>query len=144
MKFKLGKQSTILMSCRFDASKTLSIGDYSVINGNCRLDTRGGITIGSCVSISDSVIILSADHDLDDRNFKSRTKEVIIHDYVWIGTRALILPGITIGKGAVIAAGSIVTKDVPPYSVVAGIPARLIKKRKEDLEYKPVYFRKFH
>lgn len=144
MKFKMGTQSTILMHCTFDAAKAFSMGDYSVINANCRLDTRGGIFIGNNVSISNNVMILTADHDMDDPSFKGRTRKVIIEDYVWVGTRALILPGVTLGIGSVVAAGSVVTKDVLPYMVVAGIPAKVIKKRNDVLNYRPVYFRKFH
>jgi acetyltransferase-like isoleucine patch superfamily enzyme len=144
MKFHIGEESTIFLGCRFDASKTLHLGDFSVINANCRLDTRGTITIGNRVSISDSVMILTADHEVDDKYFVGRTREVIIEDYAWIGTRALILPGVTIGKGAVIGAGSVVTKNVAPYAVVAGVPAKVIRRRSEDLDYKLIYFRKFH
>jgi acetyltransferase-like isoleucine patch superfamily enzyme len=143
MGFTIGTQSNIFMHCSFDCKRGFSIGDYSVINAKCRLDTRGSIIIGAKVSISQEVVILTADHDTTNSNFAGQNKTVIIEDYVWIGTRAMILPGVTIGRGAIIAAGAIVTKDVAPFSVVAGIPAKVIKMRPENLSYSTFYQRLF-
>jgi maltose O-acetyltransferase len=143
MGFKIGKGSTIFLNCKFDITKGLIIGSNSVINNNCRLDSRGKLTIGDNVSISNDVIILTADHDLNSSSFEGRNKEVIIENYVWIGTRAMILPGVLIGKGAVIAAGTIVTKNIEPYNVVAGIPAKMINIRNSDLKYESSYSRLF-
>jgi maltose O-acetyltransferase len=109
MNFKIVIGSSILMKGIFDCSGGITIGNNSVINGRCRLDNRGTITIGNFVSISADVIILTADHDVDSSNFLGRNKKVTIDDYVWIGTRSLIIPGISIGKGAVITAKSVVT-----------------------------------
>ncbi len=131
------------MDCVFDCKNGFVMGDNSVINAKCRLDNRGNIIIGNNVSISQEVIILTADHDFNSPDFASRNKPVVIEDDVWIGTRGIILPGCTIGKGAVVAAGSVVTKDVPAFSVVAGIPARIIKTRNNDLNYKLSYRRLF-
>lgn len=130
MNFKIGGGSSILMRCDFDSSGGFSIGSNSVINSGCRIDTRGKICIGDNVSVSRNVTILTADHDMDDPNLSGRTKMVKIDDYVWIGTGAMIMPGVCVGKGAVVAAGSVVTKDVKPFCVVAGVPARIIKLRK--------------
>jgi acetyltransferase-like isoleucine patch superfamily enzyme len=143
MGFKIGKDCSIHMHCAFDCAQNLVVGKNSVINSRCRLDNRGSITIGENVSISQEVIILTADHDVNAADFAGRSMEVIINDYVWIGTRATILPGITVGKGALIAAGAMVTKDVIPYAVVAGIPAKVIKMRREDLIYETKYKRLF-
>jgi len=96
------------------------------------MDTRGGIKIGNNVSISSDVVILTADHDMDNENMDGRNKGVIINDYVWIGTRATLLPGVNIGYGAVVATGAVVTKDVPPYGVAAGVPAKVIKYRNSN------------
>ena len=141
MGFSIGKDSTFLMRCVFDFKEGLSIGENSVVNARCRIDNRGGIRIGDNVSISSDVIILTADHDMDSPDFVGRNRPVIIDDYVWVGTAAMIMPGVTIGKGAVVAAGAIVTKDVAPYHVVAGIPAKFIKERKKDLRYTSSYKR---
>jgi maltose O-acetyltransferase len=143
MKFTLGKDCAILMHTKFDASKGFCIGNNSVINSNCRIDTRGGVFIGNNVSISSDVIILTADHDMDSPNFEGRTQSVTIEDYVWIGTRVTIMPGIKVMRGAVIGSGSIVTKSILPFNVVAGVPAKIIKKRTQNLEYELNYRRLF-
>lgn len=143
MGFNLSKRCAILMHCTFDCAKGLTVGEGSTINSKCRLDNRGGIQIGEKVSISQEVIVLTADHDLNSPDFEGRSREVVIEDYVWIGTRAIILPGCTLGKGAVIAAGAVVTKDVPPYAVVAGTPARVVKMRNKEMNYDPLYKRLF-
>jgi acetyltransferase-like isoleucine patch superfamily enzyme len=143
MNFNMGNDCSIHMHCSFDCAQNLVIGKNSVVNAKCRLDNRGSIVIGDNVSISQEVIILTADHDVDASDFVGRSLKVHIEDYVWIGTRAVILPGITIGKGALIAAGAVVTKDVIPYAIVAGIPARVIKMRRTDLNYETKYRRLF-
>ena len=142
-KLKIGCDSAVFLSCKFDAAGGFKMGNNSVINNNCRLDTRGEIEIGNNVSISNDVIILTADHDLNSSSFESRNKPVIIMDYVWIGTRAMILPGVIVEEGAVIAAGAVVTKNVDKYTVVGGVPARPIGKRSSNLDYKFSYFRLF-
>lgn len=141
MGFNIGENSTCLMKLIVDFNRGLTIGKNSVVNGRCRLDTRGGITIGDNVSISSDVTILTADHDMNTPDFAGRNNPVIIHDYVWVGTGAMIMPGITIGKGAVVAAGSVVTKNVEPYHVVAGVPAKFIKERSKNLNYTAKYKR---
>jgi len=143
MKYNIGKNTAIFLDCTFDCKGNFLIGQNSVINGKCRLDNKCSITIGENVSISQEVMILTADHEIDSADFKGRLLPVIIEDYVWIGTRAMILPGCKIGKGAVVAAGAVVTKDVEPYTVVAGIPAKMIKMRSHDLTYKVLYRRLF-
>lgn len=143
MGFKIGKESSIFMNCKFDCAGDLLIGENSVINANCRLDSRGGLEIGSNVSISEDVILLTADHD-EIFDVTGRNKKVIIDDYVWIGTRAMILPGVTIGKGAVIAAGAVVTKKVETLTVVAGVPAKPIKIRPGKFDYSASYRRLLH
>lgn len=143
MKYNIGESTAIFLDCTFDCAGNFIIGKNSVINGKCRLDNKSNITIGENVSISQEVMILTADHEIDSPDFKGRELPVKIEDYVWIGTRAMILPGCTIGKGAVVAAGAVVTKDVEPYAVVAGIPAKVIKMRSDNLAYKVNYRRLF-
>jgi len=145
MGFKIGRGSTILMNCSFDSTRNLIIGQNSVINSNCRIDTRAKITIGSNVSISQNVILLTADHDMDSPDFGGRNREVIIGDYVWIGTSALIMPNITIGEAAVVAAGAIVTKNVLNYNIVGGVPAKFLRERNRQQKfiYKASYKRLF-
>lgn len=144
MNFQIGRTSTVSLNCTFDSPNQLSIGHNTIINPRCRIDNRGEIIIGNNVSISQEVVILTADHDMNSPFFEGRTKMVQIGDYVWIGTRAIILPGVRIGRGAVIAAGAIVTKDVSDYVVVAGIPAKETGHRNHDLQYSLDYRRLFH
>jgi maltose O-acetyltransferase len=105
------------------------VGAGTRINRDCTLDTRGGLRIGDHVSISPEVVILTADHGRDLPGFPLQHRPVVIEDYVWIGMRAMILPGVRVGRGAVVAAGAIVTRDVEPMSVVAGVPARVVAHR---------------
>jgi maltose O-acetyltransferase len=135
MKFTIGHKSSIFMDCVFDCKAGFKMGNTSVINAKCRLDNRGTITIGNNVSISQEVNIITAYHDVDLVDFTGTYLPVIINDLVFIGTRAMILPGVTIGRGAIIAAGAIVTKNVVPFAVMAGAPAKLIKMRREDVAY---------
>ncbi len=147
MKFSIGPCSYIFMDAWFDTKgkNSFVMGHHSVINQKCRLDNRGGIAIGNNVAISAEVCILTADHDVQSREFQGRVRKVTINDYVFIGTRALILPGVTIGEGAVIGAGSVVTADIPEFTIVAGSPAKQIGKRNLQLfEYDAGYYRWFH
>jgi maltose O-acetyltransferase len=142
-RFEIGAGAAIHLGAWFEAIDGLTVGSNSVINDNCRLDTRGRITIGRNVSISPEVIILTADHDLESPNFAGRHREVTVGDYAWIGTRAMVLPGVQIGEGAVVGAGAIVTGNVAPYTVVVGAPAHPIRERPRNLAYQLNYRRLF-
>jgi acetyltransferase-like isoleucine patch superfamily enzyme len=110
----------------------VSIGRKSLIGRNCTLDARSPLTIGDNVSLSPEVMILAGTHDVNDPRFAPSEVgpwAVSIGDHVWIGSRAMILPGVTVGRGAVVAAGAVVTKDVPPLTIVAGVPAKPIGMR---------------
>jgi acetyltransferase-like isoleucine patch superfamily enzyme len=137
--FQIGPKSHIFMGAWFDCKRNFVLGRESVINQNCRLDNRGGLVIGNRVSISAEVCILTADHDMRAPDMASRQRSVIIEDYVFIGTRAMILPGVTLGRGCAVAAGAVVTRDVLPGQIVAGIPARPIGDRPNNLLYDPTY-----
>ncbi len=143
MRFAIGSKSYIFMDAWFDTKGGLTMADHSVVNQKCRLDTRGTITIGSNVSISAEVCILTADHDPASPSFAGRHRPVTIGDFVFVGTRAVILPGVTLGKGAVVAAGAVVTRDVAPFDIVAGCPARKIGSRNKELLYETDYGRLF-
>jgi acetyltransferase-like isoleucine patch superfamily enzyme len=114
----------------------LVIGDYSGINAQSYIGCQGGVTVGANVIMGPGVRIFSENHNFTHTEVPIRLQgeirqEVVIEDDCWIGSGATILAGVRIGTGSVIAAGSIVTNDVLPYSVVAGIPARLLKTRKQ-------------
>lgn len=107
-------------------------------------DSRGGeIIIGDYVDIAPEVNIWTLHHDPQDSDFATKGGDVIIKDFVWIGNRAIILPNVIIAEGAVIAAGAVVTKDVEPYTIVGGVPAKKIGER-NNLQnprkpYKPIF-----
>jgi maltose O-acetyltransferase len=144
MKAEIGLGSNIFMGTTIDSPGGLVIGRNTVINQDCRLDTRGGLSIGDNVSISAGVCILTASHDMQSEDCVGFVKGVAIDDYVFIGTRALILPGVSIGKGAVVGAGALVSKSVEPYSIVAGVPSKVIGHRNQNLNYSASYPRLFH
>ncbi|VXB65967.1 acyltransferase [Maribacter litoralis] len=144
MKHNIGQKSYILLNCSFDNSSRFTMGNNCVINAKCRMDARGTITIGENVSISEEVIILTADHDPYSPNFQGQNKPVTIEDYVWIGTRAMILPGVTLQKGCLVAAGAVVTKSVPPFEIWGGVPAKKIGERNQSLQYTVDYKRLLH
>ena len=117
----------------------IKIGENTTINKYVDLDGRGGLLIGNRVSISPYVKILTGSHKPMSVNFQYIVKPVIIDDYVWIGTAAIILPGVTLGQGCIVAAGSVVSKTVAPYSIVAGNPAKKIGQRNAELDYSPFW-----
>jgi maltose O-acetyltransferase len=142
-KIQIGKKTSVLLGTFWDG-RNIKIGHNTTINRNCMIDSRSGITIGNNVSISPDVHLISGSHALNDPNFSYTGKHIKINDYVWIGSRATILPGIEIGKGAVVAAGAMVTKNVEPYSVVGGNPAKRIGTRNKRLTYNIDYKLSFH
>jgi len=134
---KIGKGSTIHMGARFYDPRNISIGEDSIIGEEVVLDGRDKLLIGNHVDIASQVMIYNSEHDVNDSNFSAKNAPVFIEDYVFIGPRAIILPGVKIGKGAVVAAGAVVTKDVPPFAIVGGVPAKIIGERKiKNLSYK--------
>ncbi|WP_081740968.1 acyltransferase [Hyphomicrobium sp. 802] len=136
---KIGKKSSICAYC-FITGYKIEIGENTAINRFTYLDGRVPLKIGNNVNISHYVIIQTLTHDPQNPDFVCLEKPVRIEDHVWLGTRAIICPGVTIGEGAVVAAGAVVTRDVPPYTIVAGNPARAIKERNRDLRYRTSYF----
>jgi maltose O-acetyltransferase len=132
----MGKGTGIQMGCRFLNARKVHLGERNVINFGCLLDGRRfQIRTGSDVSIGPEASILTLGHDPQSPDFADRGGDVVIGDRVWIGYRAILLPGVTIGEGGVVAAGAVVTRDVEPFAIVAGSPARVIGQRKHDLCY---------
>jgi O-antigen/teichoic acid export membrane protein/acetyltransferase-like isoleucine patch superfamily enzyme len=111
------------------SGRRVSIGNGTVVNQRCLIYNSGGLVIGNNVSISAEVALITGTHDINDPDFPSDYRPIVIDDYAWIGTRAMILQGVTIGQGAVVMAGAVVTKDVEPFAVVGGVPARQITER---------------
>lgn len=139
---RIGRDSSIAMGC-FVTGYHIAIGDNTVVNRYTYLDGRVPLTIGNNVNISHYTLIQTLTHDPQNPDFVCLCKPVVIEDHVWIGARAIISPGVRVGEGAVIGAGSVVTRDVEPYTIVAGNPARFIKERSRELRYKSRYFPSF-
>jgi len=134
---KIGGGSTIHTKARFYDPRNISIGDDTIVGEGAVLDGREKLMIGSHVDIASEVMIYNSQHDIEDENFSAVDKPIVIEDYVFIGPRSIILPGVKIGKGAIVAAAAVVTKDVPPYAIVGGVPAKIIGERKnKNLHYK--------
>lgn len=164
---KLGRDSSIHWLARFNLPSGVEIGHNTIIGNDAFLDGRfkrvwegrenrairyikdflyprhRPLKIGNNVSIAGEVRIFTMQHDIDDPDFAEVGADVIIDDYVVIGTRVTILPGVHIGQGAVVGSGAVVTKDVLPYSVVGGVPAVHIRNRSKDLRYKLKFARLF-
>jgi acetyltransferase-like isoleucine patch superfamily enzyme len=127
---QIGRGSAIHMGARFFLPDGISIGDDTIVGYRAFLDGRKKLKIGSHVDIASEVMIYNSEHNLESDKFEASDGPVTINDYVFIGPRAIILPGVTIGKGAVVAAGAVVTKDVPEFTIVGGVPAKEIGERK--------------
>ncbi|MGF9964010.1 acyltransferase [Bacillus rhizoplanae] len=129
----IGENINVRSNISYHSGKNISIGDNSGIGDRCFLQDIDEITIGNNVLMGPEVLIYTANHKhkRDQLIIEQGiyTKKVVIQDDVWIGTRAIILPGVTIGEGAVVAANAVVTKDVEPYSIVGGSPAKKIGER---------------
>ncbi len=134
---KIGKGSTIHMWASFFQPKNIKIGEDSIIGDHVLLDGRAPLIIGDHVDVASRVMIYNSEHDIESGEFKAIEQAVEIGDYVFIGPRVTILPGVVVGKGAIIAAGAVVTKNVANYSIVGGVPAKVISERKgKKLNYK--------
>ncbi len=134
---QIGKGSTVHMGVVFYEPKGVQIGEDTIIGEGAVLDGRDRLQIGNHVAFASEVMVYNSQHDIHDPSFRAITKPVIIEDYVFVGPRAVILPGVTIGKGAVVAAGAIVTKNVEPFTIVGGVPAVKIGNRKvTDPQYR--------
>lgn len=134
---KCGRNVNIEHGAFLASGKGIEIGDNSGIGTNCRI--TGPLSIGNDVMMAPGVNIITQNHEISDITIPMRLqtaekKKITICDDVWIGVNAIILPGITVGKGSVIAGGAVVTKDVEPYTIVGGNPARVIRSRIKEQE----------
>ncbi len=132
-----GKDSSALLGLEIRKGKNIIVGENCAINKNVLVDGRGGLVrIGNNVDIAQETNIWTLEHDVHDDYHHDKGGNVTIEDFVWIASRATILPGVTIGRGAVVASGSVVTKDVPAMTIVGGIPAKVIGQRRSRLLYR--------
>lgn len=138
---RLTEKSVIFRGTDILSPRKLQIGQGSSVGWHSLLDARGGIEIGDNVTVASYCKLVTGSHDIEDPNFKAHFLPIIIEDYAWVCTGAMILQGIKIGTGAVVCAGSVVTKDVPPMTVVGGMPAKVIRIRetapvfKDDMKW---------
>ncbi len=126
---RIGSHTYIHTPVRLFALRHLEIGDNSTVNPHCYLDARSGIWIGNNVNIAHNTKIYTLGHDINAPDLPLIGKPVRIEDDAFLFSNVIILPGVTVGKGAVVYPGSVVVKDVPPYTVVGGNPAKFIKER---------------
>ena len=135
---KIGKLVVIGKSKIQGKIGNLAIGDQTSF-GQCEITLHDTVSVGRCVVINDGAILLTASHRLSDPQWRHKKGKIIINDYAWIATNAIILPGVTIGKGAVVGAGAVVRQDVPEYAVVIGNPCSVQNiERTKTLIYSPV------
>lgn len=132
---RLGRGTTIwgalVLGGAHDPATMLSIGEECSINGGCTFDLAAPVRIGHNVSFGHDVLIVTAGHRIGPPGRRAGELEpapVTIADGVWLGARSVVLPGVTIGAGSVVAAGAVVTRDVPPDVLVAGVPARVVRR----------------
>lgn len=132
---KIGKCSSIHRNCKFFHIGNFSMGNNSVVNFGCYLDNRRGITIGNNVAIAHDTKIYTLGHDISSPRFETKGSPVVIKDNVFVFSNVLIMPGVTIGNGAIILPGSVVVKDVPDFAIVGGNPAKFVRNREAGIDY---------
>ena len=124
----LGKKASFLRHIRMHTPWRINIDDNVIVNVGVMLDGRKYLQIGKNVDIGEFVCIWTLQHTIDDGTHGLEGGSVIIEDNVWIAPHSIILPGVVIGEGSVVATGAVVTKNVPPHTLVGGVPAKVIKK----------------
>lgn len=135
LRVRIGLGASIHGGAYFTTRGGVEIGAGSTFAQRAWLDGRGGLFIGEHVVTGPEVMLLTADHDPQCPQFSGRLRSIHIGNRVWLGSRAMVLPGVSIGEGAVVAAGAVVTRDVPPYAIVGGVPAKVIGERTRALTY---------
>lgn len=134
----IGKNVVIYNKAEIRNPLNIKIDEGSIIGDNAILDGRSGLFIGKNVNFSSNVSIWTLQHDYRDPDFKCTLEHfgpVVIEDRVWLGPNTIILPNVKIHEGAVVAAGAVVTKDVPAFSLVGGVPAKVIGERPHEMRY---------
>lgn len=139
---KIGRHSTIHRGCHIRRGKIV-IGDNVIIGEDVLLDGRTGLYIGNNVNFSSNVSVYSLQHDYNSPFFEAVGGIVVIEDNAWISCNSVILPGVTVHEGAVVGAMCLVNKDVPEYTLVGGVPFKIINKRNRDIQYKLKYHKPF-
>ncbi len=136
---KIGKNSAIFRGTTVFGIREITIGDNVIVSFRCLLDARGGLTIHDNVVIASDVHFITGSHLPDDDHFDFVLLPIEVHQNAWIASRATVLPGVTIGRGAVVGASSLVRKDVGELEMAAGVPAKVRGIRRSSLDYAPTY-----
>jgi len=136
-KMNLGDKVVIHYGTEIRAPWNISIGEGTIIGDKAILDGRSGIVIGKNVNFSTGAWLWTLQHDVNDPTFSTEGQglPIVIEDRAWISCRTVILPGVIIGEGSVVAAGGVVTKNTEPYSINGGVPCKKIGERNRNLEY---------
>ncbi|WP_198955131.1 DapH/DapD/GlmU-related protein [Kineosporia sp. R_H_3] len=140
---RIPQSSSIHWRAEFYAPERISIDEFTTIGDRVFLDGRSGLSIGRSVNLGSQVTVWTREHDIDAPDFAEIGGPVVIADYAYVGSRATILPGVTVGEGGVVAAGAVVTRDVEPYTLVGGVPAKFIRNRSRQLDYRLGYAKRF-
>jgi len=145
---KIGAHSLIQGKMRLTGKgnpcELLTIGEGTLVTGGLHVDLGAPVRIGNMVRIGHDVSLLTINHAVGPHYLRAGTSffaEIVIEDGAWLASRCTVLPGVTIGAGSIVAAGSVVTRNVPPHTLVAGIPARVVRELAEDEEPLPVSVR---
>lgn len=132
---EIGERCAIFRGTTVLASRNLRLGSGCVVGERCLLDASGGIFIENNVNISSDVVVMTADHDIQSASFEARQAPVHIGSRAWLATRSTVLQGVDVGEGAVVAAGAVVVGNVAPFTLVGGVPAKVLGERTHQLTY---------
>lgn len=136
---RAGSHTYLFAGSEVLSPQSVEIAGNCHIGRFCQIDGRGGIRIGKNVVIASHTLLITADHDPQSEDFGGRLGAIVLEDRVWLGSRVTVLKGVTIGEGAVVAAGSVVHRDVPPWTIVSGVPAQKIGDRSKQQTYRIDY-----
>ncbi len=132
---KVDRSSNIMMHAFVLQARDISIGPNCIIGPFTTLDGRATLRIGRNVNVAGEVLTIGGYHSVDSPTAKGHLGKVVIEDNAWIAMRATILPGVTVREGAYVAAGALINRDVEPYTLVGGVPAKKIRERSRDIQY---------
>ena len=133
------RRSTIMLGTEVWEPKRLRLGVDTIVGRDCLLDARGGIALGDRVNVTSNSLFMTAKHEVDEPGFPATFDPIVVEDQAWVALGSTILGGVTIGEGAVVAAGSVVTRDVDPRAIVAGVPAVFVRERAPGAEQETGY-----
>ena len=131
----IGKKVMIFKGLEIRGGTKITIGDNTIIGDDCLLDGRGGLSIGKNVNFSSKASVYTEQHLVNDSNFKSEKKPVVIGDRAWISSNSVVLPGVNVREGAILACGGVATKDLNAFTIYGGVPAKAISERNKNISY---------